>query len=289
MNPKRVRTLHDGIEIPPIEPDRPRDPYRALRVWSWVVLVGAPLCTLLLINDFLWLPNGNGRYSTVAALRDELLLGRGAAMPGDTVVRTGLTEHPVYSLVLWQDEDGWHADSQTGARGRGRMQGGTRVASWDKGGDLFVTMPVPDTRVGLWAGTSELKPYIEMWDPMNPMVTPATLPAEAVSTLREAIVELGGEEAGVAFDGATPTWVGMARFAITTRRLVPLGVLHNLFALAMLLGALVGWALWPGTLRRYRRYRRGLCFGCAYHLAGVTHPRCPECGQHFKRSAAYPS
>ncbi|HPM24667.1 MAG TPA: hypothetical protein PLP66_12230 [Phycisphaerae bacterium] len=36
-----------------------------------------------------------------------------------------------------------------------------------------------------------------------------------------------------------------------------------------------------GPRRRARRRRRGECIHCGYPLAGLTEPRCPECGRAF--------
>ncbi len=284
MNPERIRTLHDDVEIPPAEPARVRDPHRALRVWSWVVLAGAPLCTLLLFNDLLWLPNGaHNDFSSAAALRDSIVLGKpNTVRNGAHSASMGIAWPNLY-VVAWEDDDGWHAAGSNESAYQDHFRNGTPPVPWTQGGDVMIWMPEPGSRVGLWAITWKIDPYLQAMDPATALLNTATLPPKAMVQIRAALVRIGGARAGTDFDRA-----GAFMGFTMARRLVPLGLAHNVLALAMLVGAIVGWALWPWTLRRYRRFRRGLCLACAYSLDGVSMPRCPECGRAFRRSAAYP-
>lgn len=284
MNPKRVRTLHDGVEIPAPEGPARGDPHRTMRAWSWVVLIGAPLCVLLLVNDFLWLPNGEGsRYSSAAALRDSALFGKTDQLRrGPHTSSLGVAWPNLY-VIAWMDDDGWYAAAPGEAAYRARTANGTAPVSWERGGDVMVWMPSPGTRVGLWAMSWRIEPYVQVMDATDPLLSTAALPAPAMDQIRAALVRVGGPEAGADFVRAG-AFVGFTM----ARRLEPLGLAHNLGALGLLLASVVGLGLWPSTFRRYRRLRRGLCFGCGYPLRGTPAAICPECGKRFERSARYP-
>ncbi|MEZ6244226.1 MAG: hypothetical protein R3B57_14420 [Phycisphaerales bacterium] len=286
MKPKQVRTLHEGIEIPPVKPERPRDPYRRGVIWAWIVLLGAPICTVALVNDFLWLPNHKGRYSSAAAWRDWVVSGK-ATLPrsGGAYVTSLGVSWPLLHVVAWEDAEGWHAASPNESIARARLAGGSAVIPWQEGGNITVMMPPPDTRVGLWALSTEILPEVSMSDPVTATVSPASLPAEATEAIRAALVRHGGDAAGPAFDSATSA---IAPGFWMMQRPTPLGPFHNLLAFFALLAMILFWALWPMTFRWWRRYRRGLCFRCAYPLGGVTIHKCPECGFPFRRSARYP-
>lgn len=77
---------------------------------------------------------------------------------------------------------------------------------------------------------------------------------------------------------------------LTRGRHLPLGYLHNILALSMLV--LLGWSLWvqarelPGRLRLWLfierwRYDPDRCPRCGYSLLGFVRGKCPECGEKF--------
>ncbi len=61
---------------------------------------------------------------------------------------------------------------------------------------------------------------------------------------------------------------------------IPLWMLFSLFFIpAAMLQAM-------GTLHRWRCRNRNHCLACNYNLAGLTEPRCPECGIQFDAKEA---
>jgi hypothetical protein len=67
-------------------------------------------------------------------------------------------------------------------------------------------------------------------------------------------------------------------------RLTAIAVGLPFWALAAPLVLVSAVPLARGPLRRRRRRRRGQCEQCGYPRAGLTVPRCPECGRPFDTS-----
>ena len=59
------------------------------------------------------------------------------------------------------------------------------------------------------------------------------------------------------------------------------GCVVPLWCLFILASAVPTSAFMQGSLRRWRRGKRGHCLTCGYNLTGLTEPRCPECGTGF--------
>ncbi len=288
MNPKNVRTLHDGITIPPVEPEQARrlDTYR-LRKNLWrVVIFGAPLLLLILMLDFLWLPNADGRYSRVGAWRDAAIFGQRSQWKSGAYSSAMGLSWPVLNVIAWQENGQWHTADTRSSRGQARQRLGVGRVTWQQGGDVFLWMSMPDTRAGLWAPASEIRAEVWAMDPMVPSFSPKTLPQPAVDAIREAFVNAGGEGAGTAFDTApTTTTPGLTGLS---RSVHPAGMLHNMLALALAVGSVAFVILWIPAIRQHRRLSRGLCLRCAYELGGVTLGFCPECSLRFRRTRTYP-
>ncbi len=288
MNPKKVQTLHDGINVPPSEPERARqlDAYRIRRLLCRGAVLGAPLLIALLVLDFLFLPNANGRYSTVAAWRDGLVTGRTASWKNGAYCSAMGLSWPVLHVIAWQENGAWHAADTRSNRGQARQRLGVGRVTWQQGGDVFVWMSPPDTRAGLWAPASEIRPEVWAMDPMTPTFNPRTLPQPAVDAIRAAFVDVGGEVAGATFDTApntlTPGLTGLSQSVSAT------GMVHNLLSLALAVLTLACLALWIPAIRQHRRLTRGRCLRCGYELRGVTLGCCPECSLQFSRTRTYP-
>ncbi len=287
MNPKQVKTLHDGITIPEPAPERARqrDAYRVRTLICRVIIFGAPLLLLILMLDFLTLPNANGRYSGAAAWRDSVIFRQHTGFTNTGAYSSSMgVSWPIWYVEAWKAKDGWHAWTSGDAGGPLMATVGTPVVGWASGGSITFYLNQPDTRVGLWAASSDVLPEVWAMDPVTMSINPRGLPKEAIAEIRAAFVRAGGEAAGKAFDSSpVATFPGFGG-----RTLAAEGVIHNLLSLALFVAALICVVLWIPALRQHRRLSNGLCLRCGYDIRSVTLEFCPECSLAFGRTATYP-
>jgi len=286
MKPGKITTLHDGVTIPEPALAKRRDRYRERRRLNRIVLFGAPLLLSLLFLDFLFLPNGNGRYSTVGAWRDQLVTGRAPQFKNRAYSSSMGVAWPTWEVLAWKDAEGWHAAHSGESDWHKAIRGGTPNVGWASGGQITLHLSVPDTRTGIWAVSTEILPEVWAQDPVTFPLDPTTLPAAATAEIRAALVRANGDVAGRAFDTAPVSSFFGAGWG--QRELVPTGVVHNLIALIIFIGGAISLMLWIPAFRANRRIARGQCLRCRYDLRGVTLFNCPECSLAFGQTPTYP-